>query len=178
MRNASAFNFKKNIRLTKKAVNFFHPLSIPVKAKLKHVSNKTVYKKALASYHYTNPNQAAKFVKRTSCNSLAVAISNQHKVYTSKPQLNFKVVKRVRNAVSVPLVLHSASKISNANIKTAISLSIAKINIHTKLCQAAIVAVKKNQNQPFLHLKRKVRKAVKKQALKKIKLFSSNSKAK
>lgn len=75
--------------------------------------------------------------------------------------MNFEVVKRVRDAVSVPLVLHGASGISDTDIKTAISLGIAKINIHTELCQAAMVAVKENQDQPFLHLEREVRKAVK-----------------
>ena len=126
---------------------------------------------------YTDPDQAAEFVERTGCDSLAVAIGNQHGVYTSEPQLNFEVVKRVRDAVSVPLVLHGASGISDADIKTAISLGIAKINIHTELCQAAMVAVKENQDQPFLHLEREVRKAVKERALEKIKLFGSDGKA-
>lgn len=91
--------------------------------------------------------------------------------------MNFEVVKRVRDAVSVPLVLHGASGISDADIKTAISLGIAKINIHTELCQAAMVAVKENRDQPFLHLEREVRKAVKERALEKIKLFGSDGKA-
>ena len=90
---------------------------------------------------------------------------------------DFEVVKRVRDAVSVPLVLHGASGINDADIKTAISLGIAKINIHTELCQAAMVAVKENQDQPFLHLEREVRKAVKERALEKIKLFGSDGKA-
>lgn len=61
--------------------------------------------------------RAAEFVERTGCDSLAVAIGNQHGVYTSEPKLNFDVVKRVRQAVSVPLVLHGASGISDADIK-------------------------------------------------------------
>ncbi|WP_159187926.1 class II fructose-bisphosphate aldolase, partial [Escherichia coli] len=185
MRDASAFDFEENIRLTKEAVDFFHPLGIPVEAELGHVGNETVYEEALAGYHYTDPDQAAEFVERTGCDSLAVAIGNQHGVYTSEPQLNFEVVKRVRDAVSVPLVLHGASGISDADIKTAISLGIAKINIHW-LCEnknhsgrfrAARVAVKKNQDQPVLHLEREVRKAVKERALEKIKLFGSDGKA-
>ena len=87
------------------------------------------------------------------------------------------MVKRVRDDFSVPLVLHCASGISDADIKTAISLGIAKINIHTELCQAAMVAVKENQDQTFLHLEREVRKAVKERALEKIKLFGSDGKA-
>ncbi|HDZ2215724.1 TPA: ketose-bisphosphate aldolase, partial [Klebsiella pneumoniae] len=96
MRDTSAFDFEENIRLTKEAVDFFHPLGIPVEAELGHVGNETVYEEALAGYHYTDPSQAAEFVERTGCDSLAVAIGNQHGVYTSEPKLNFEVVKRVR----------------------------------------------------------------------------------
>ncbi|MFH4825281.1 class II fructose-bisphosphate aldolase, partial [Klebsiella pneumoniae] len=149
----------------------------PVEAELGHVENETVYEEALAGYHYTDPSQAAEFVERTGCDSLAVAIGNQHGVYTSEPKLNFEVVKRVREAVSVPLVLHGASGISDADIKKAISLGISKINIHTELCQAAMAAVQENQNQPFLHVEREVRKAVKVRAMEKIKLFGSDGKA-
>ncbi|MCV5579990.1 class II fructose-bisphosphate aldolase, partial [Escherichia coli] len=59
MRDASAFDFEENIRLTKEAVDFFHPLGIPVEAELGHVGNETVYEEALAGYHYTDPDQAA-----------------------------------------------------------------------------------------------------------------------
>ncbi|UMX92563.1 class II fructose-bisphosphate aldolase [Escherichia coli] len=62
---------------------------------------------------------------------------------------------------------------SDTDIKTAISLGIAKINIHTELCQAAMVAGKKTVDQPFPHLEREVRKAVKERALEKIKPFGS-----
>lgn len=57
MRDASAFDFEENIRLTKEAVDFFHPLGIPVEAELGHVGNETVYEEALAGYHYTDPDQ-------------------------------------------------------------------------------------------------------------------------
>ncbi|XPE64957.1 class II fructose-bisphosphate aldolase [Shigella flexneri] len=56
------------------------------------------------------------------------------RVYTSEPQLNFEVVERVRDAVSVPLVLHGAWGWRDADIKTAISLGIAKLDINTELC--------------------------------------------
>jgi aspartate/glutamate racemase len=40
-----------------------------------------------------------------------------------------------------------------------------------------MAAVQENQNQPFLHVEREVRKAVKARALEKIKLFGSDGKA-
>lgn len=177
MRDASAFDFEENIRLTKEAVDYFRPLGIPVEAELGHVGNETVYEEALASYHYTDPSQAAEFVARTGCDSLAVAIGNQHGVYTSAPKLNFEVVEKVRAAVEVPLVLHGASGISDEDIRIAISLGITKINIHTELCLAAMDAVKENSQQPFLHLEREVRRSVKERALEKIYLFGSDGKA-
>lgn len=177
MRDASAFDFEENIRLTKEVVDYFHPRGIPVEAELGHVGNETIYEEALASYRYTDPGQAAEFVERTGCDSLAVAIGNQHGVYTSEPQLNFEVVERVRAAVSVPLVLHGASGIGDADIRTAISLGIAKINIHTELCQAAMEAIRDRVDQPFLAVERAVRDAVKQRALEKIVLFGTDGKA-
>ena len=177
MRDASAFDFEENIRLTKEAVDYFHPLGIPVEAELGHVGNETVYEEALAHYQYTNPEQAAEFVERTKCDSLAVAIGNQNGVYTSAPKLNFEVIKKVREAVSIPLVLHGASGISDDDIRQAIDLGIAKINIHTELCLAAMEAIQKNTDQPFLHVEREVRTAVKKRALEKIYLFKADGKA-
>ena len=177
MRDASAYDFEENIRLTKEAVDYFHPLGIAVEAELGHVGNETVYEEALAHYQYTDPGQAAEFVERTKCDSLAVAIGNQHGVYTSAPKLNFEVIKKVCEAVSVPLVLHGASGISDDDIRQAIDLGIAKINIHTELCQAAMEAIQKNAGQPFLHVEREVRTAVKERALEKISLFKADQKA-
>lgn len=177
MRDASAFDFEENIRLTKEVVDYFHPRGIPVEAELGHVGNETVYEEALADYKYTDPSQAAEFVKRTGCDSLAVAIGNQHGVYTSEPKLNFDVVEKVRNAVDIPLVLHGASGIGDEDIKKAISLGITKINIHTELCQAAMDAIRDNTDASFLELERAVRQAVKQRASEKITLFGAAGKA-
>ena len=177
MRDASAFDLEENIRLTKEVVDYFHPLGIPVEAELGHVGNETVYEEALASYKYTDPAQAAEFVARTGCDSLAVAIGNQHGVYTSEPKLNFEVVEKVRDAVSVPLVLHGASGIGDDDIRTAISLGITKINIHTELCLAAMHAIHICTADSFLELERAVRAAVKQRAAEKIILFGADGKA-
>ena len=53
------------------------------------MGNETVYEEALAGYHYTDPSRAAEFVERTGCDSLAVAIGNQHGVYTLRTQTEF-----------------------------------------------------------------------------------------
>jgi len=76
-----------------------------------------------------------------------------------------------------PLVLHGASGIGDEDIKKAISLGIAKINIHTELCQAAMEAINAHKDEPFLAVEREVRKAVKERAMYKIKLFGDDGRA-
>ncbi|MBP2642653.1 MAG: ketose-bisphosphate aldolase [Firmicutes bacterium] len=173
----SAQNFEVNIKLTKEVVDKFHPMGIPIEAELGHVGAETVYEEALANYGYTDPSQAAEFVERTNIDSLAVAIGNQHGVYSSEPQINLEILEKVRDTVSIPLVLHGASGIGDEDIKKCIARGITKINIHTELCQAAMSAIVINQKEPFLKLQQEVRKAVAKRAMEKIKLFGSYGKA-
>lgn len=176
MRDASASPFEENIRLTKEVVDYFHPLGVPVEAELGHVGNETVYEEALSAYQYTDPNQAAEFVQRTGCDSLAVAIGNVHGEYSSEPKIAFDVLEKVRNAVDIPIVLHGASCIPDHDVKTSISLGISKINIHTELCLAAMDAVRETKDSSFLELERAVRQAVKQRATEKIMLFGTDGK--
>lgn len=176
MRDASAEPFEENIRLTKEVVDYFHPLEIPVEAELGHVGNETVYEEALSAYQYTDPNQAAEFVQRTGCDSLAVAIGNVHGEYSSDPKIAFDVLEKVRDAIDIPIVLHGASCIPDKDVKTSISLGVSKINIHTELCLAAMNAVREKQNSSFLELERAVRQSVKQRAIEKIQLFGTEGK--
>ncbi|MBV7392028.1 class II fructose-bisphosphate aldolase [Enterococcus alishanensis] len=176
MRDASAEPLEENIRLTKEVVDYFHPLGIPVEAELGHVGNETVYEEALSAYQYTNPDEAAEFVNRTGCDSLAVAIGNVHGEYSSDPKIAFDVLKKVRELVDVPIVLHGASCIGDEDIKKAISLGVSKINIHTELCLAAMDAVRESSDKSFLELERAVRGAVKQRAKEKILLFGTDGK--
>jgi ketose-bisphosphate aldolase len=174
----SSQEFETNIKLTKEVVDKFHPMGIPIEAELGHVGAETIYEEALANYGYTDPSQAAEFVERTGIDFLAIAIGNQHGVYSSEPQINLEILEKVRATVAIPLVLHGASGISDEDVKKCIDRGITKINIHTELCQAAMIAVVANQNESFLKLQQEVRKAVAKRAMEKIKLFGSYGKAK
>lgn len=177
MRDASALPFEENVAEIKRCVDYFHPLNIPVEAELGHVGSETVYEEALAAYSYTDPAEAKEFVERTGCDSLAVAIGNVHGVYSSEPKIRFDILEEVAHAAKVPLVLHGASGIGDADIKTAISLGIAKINIHTELCQAAMEAVNAHTDKHFLVLQRAVRAAVCERARQKIRLFCAEGRA-
>ena len=53
---------------------------------------------------YTDPAQAAEFVERTGCGSLAIAVGNAHGPYVKTPQIDMQRIRDVRAAVDVPLV--------------------------------------------------------------------------
>ncbi len=178
MIDGSAYPFEENIRRTKEVVDRFHPMCIPVEGELGHVGAETNYEEALANYQYTDPSQAAEFVERTGLDSLAIAIGNQHGHYTAPPKINFEILAKVRDAVSIPLVLHGASGIGDEDIRRAIDLGITKINIHTELCEAAMDAIHAcPPDERYQGLNIKVRDAVQARAEEKIRLFGSNGKA-
>ncbi|MDR1766005.1 MAG: class II fructose-bisphosphate aldolase [Lachnospiraceae bacterium] len=178
MIDGSAYPFEENVRITKEVVDKFHPLCIPVEAELGHVGSETDYEEALSHYMYTKPEEAAAFVARTGIDSLAVAIGNQHGAYTAPPQINFGILEKVRSCVDIPLVLHGASGIPDADVRRAIGLGITKVNIHTELCEAALSAVETHEpGEGYQALNIRVRDSVQQRAEEKILLFGSDGKA-
>jgi len=81
----------------------------------------------------TDPDQAAEFVARTGIDCLAVSIGNAHGQYTTLPKFDFDRLERIHRAVSVPLVLHGGTGTPDADIRRAIALGIAKVNVATAL---------------------------------------------
>jgi fructose-bisphosphate aldolase class II len=84
----------------------------------------------------TDPGEAARFVAETGVESLAIAIGNAHGVYAGEPHLDFERLAALRDAVSVPLVLHGASGIADGDIRRCIDMGIRKINVNTEIRQA------------------------------------------
>lgn len=82
---------------------------------------------------YTDPSEASRFVDETGIDSLAVAIGTAHGFYKGKPKLDFDRLAQLRDAVSVPLVLHGSSGVPDEDVQRAISLGVCKVNFATEL---------------------------------------------
>ena len=177
MIDASSKPFEENVAAVKAVVDYCHPLGIPVEAELGHVGDEGEY--TLEGYGYTDPKQAAEFVSRTGIDFLAVAIGNQHGVYTAEPKINYEVLKAVREAVDVPLVLHGASGIPADDIRRCCREGITKINIHTDMLLEAVATLKEDLaagEKSYHTMSAHHTAAVKKVALEKIRLFGSDGK--
>ena len=91
---------------------------------------------------YTDPEEASRFVAETGIDSLAVAIGTAHGFYKGTPKLDFTRLGQLRDAVSVPLVLHGASGIPDEDVQHAIKLGICKVNFATELRVAYTQAIR------------------------------------
>ncbi len=113
MIDGSSLPYEENVALTRKVVEYAHPKNVWVEAELgklagveEHVSS--------AEHVYTDPDQAVDFVKRTECDSLAIAIGTSHGAYKFKgdAKLDFGRLETISAKLpQYPLVLHGASSV-------------------------------------------------------------------
>jgi len=130
----------------------------------------------------TDPAEARWFVTKTKVAAFAVAIGNAHGVPTRDEKLDFERLAAIRRRVTVPLVLHGASGTPAKDIRRAIKLGIAKINIDTDLRLAFTQALRQTlQHDPKLFDPRReldaARDAVSAIVKEKIILFGSKQRA-
>jgi fructose-bisphosphate aldolase class II len=82
---------------------------------------------------YTDPKEAVEFVKQTGIDALAVAIGTNHGQYQSKTDISFNQLKRINDAVDIPLVIHGGTGVKDEDVKKVIDLGIRKFNVGTEL---------------------------------------------
>jgi len=85
----------------------------------------------------TDPAEACQFVAQTGIDALAVAIGNAHGIYPGLPRLDFDRLAEISKAVATPLVLHGGSGTPDEDLRTAISLGVAKVNVASAQVKAA-----------------------------------------
>ncbi|QHI72859.1 class II fructose-1,6-bisphosphate aldolase [Aminipila terrae] len=168
MIDGSKHPFEENIALTKQVVEYAHSKGAVVEAELGKLAGvEDNIKVDARSATFTDPDEAAEFVKRTGVDSLAIAIGTSHGAYKFKgePYLDFERLKKIHELIpDTPLVLHGASTVlpefvARCNeyggnipgaqgvpedmITTATKYGICKVNIDTDLRLAMTAEVRK-----------------------------------
>ncbi len=139
MRDASKLPYEENVAETRKVVEACHAIGVPVEAeigRLGGVEEHVVVSEREAMM--SDPDECVRFVEDAGFDFLAVAIGNAHGFYKGEPKLDFDRLEAIQDAVPVPLVLHGASGIPDAQITRAVKLGICKINIDTEIRNAFI----------------------------------------
>lgn len=136
---------EENIRITQEAVRIARSVGVSVEGEVgvlgqlgveisKESKNK---EKAL-----TDPDEAFRFVKATGVDMLAVGIGTKHGLYSGKPEIDHKRLAEIANKAPVPLVMHGGTGVPDEDVKKAIELGIAKVNIDTQIRVAGIETLK------------------------------------
>lgn len=145
MFDGSRLPLEENIRRTQQAVDLARSYRVPVEAELGAVAgDEDNSKPEVTKEPFTDPQQAAQFVAETGVDSLAIAIGNAHGYYQEEPELDFERLRAIRDEVKLPLVLHGASGIPNADIQRAIEIGVCKINVNTDLRRAFFGALQQS----------------------------------
>ena len=176
MYDCSDKSFDENIKALREMTKYAHSKGVSVEAEIGHVGNAGCDGAADA---LTDPAEAKYFAEETGVDALAVAIGTAHGAYKSKPCLDFERLKKIREAVSVPLVLHGGSGLSEEDFKKTIEYGIAKVNIFTDVNCAAAKAAHDNykEGMGMTDLVQSIRNSVQAATENKMRIFGSCNKA-
>jgi tagatose 1,6-diphosphate aldolase GatY/KbaY len=136
--------FEDNIAITRRVVDLAAPVRIPVEAELGKVGGKEDDMSSEGGC--TDTNEAVEFVARTGIDSLAVAIGTAHGIYKKEPHLDIELLKKLQQALDIPLVLHGASGLSDDCVRECVANGICKVNFATELRIAYTKGVKEYLN--------------------------------
>lgn len=175
MFDGSRLSFEENIRQTQEVVRLAKQFDAQVEGEVGCVSGSEDY--VHSNEFKSDPEQVKQFVEETGIDSVAVAFGNAHGVPDPNEKLDFELLEKISKMIKIPLVFHGASSTPVADMKKAISLGIAKVNIDTDIRLAFSGAIKDFQDKhPDVYDPREImgsaKEAVRKVVESKIKLFS------
>lgn len=143
MIDASALPFQENVSLTKQVVTLAHASGVWVEGELGRMPGKEGLvgrgaedRNEPSDAFLTDPLEAAEFVRETGVDALAISVGTTHGSFRGKEGIRFPRLESIAQAVSVPLVLHGASGVPDAEIRRALQYRVAKVNIDTELREA------------------------------------------
>ncbi len=132
----------ENVAFTREIVQAARPLGATVEAELGKLTGSEDGASSEYLSQLTDPQVAGQFVRESGCASLAVSIGNVHGLTESPPHLDFERLEQIQQLVDVPLVLHGASGLPDADVLRAIELGVAKVNVNTEVRQAFLDALR------------------------------------
>ena len=167
MFDGSKLPLSENIKISKRVADYAHKFDASIETELGVLAGTEDKNTKSDKLLYTDPSIVKDFVKQTQTDSLAVAVGTSHGLHKRKStneKLRFDILKQIAtNIPKTPLVLHGASSIpqkfvntinkfggdlknaqgiSAEQLRQAISLHIAKINVDSDSRLAFTAAIR------------------------------------
>jgi ketose-bisphosphate aldolase len=140
MLDSTALPYAEHARLTRQVVEAAHPIGVAVEAELGALPDGSGELGGEVG-HMTDPDEAARFVAETGVDALAVSVGNIHILLDGQSPFDRPRLAALRQAVSVPLVLHGGSGFPDAAIPDALALGVAKVNFGSALKRAFLAGL-------------------------------------
>lgn len=137
--------FDENVRVTREVVEMAHARGASVEGEIGAMSgneNGDPSQGIADTTLYTDPAEAAEFVRRTGVDCLAASFGTVHGLYRREPKLDYDLIVRLRDAAGVPLVMHGGSGLKPEEYRACIERGVRKINYYTYAAKAALDAVR------------------------------------
>jgi len=148
--DGSKLGMEENIALVKKVKEYAGDR--PVEGELGYLrgSSEVQQKVEISSADYTKPEEAKDFVEQTGVDRLAVVFGNIHGIVTEqKEHLNIEHFKKIVEAIpNMPIVLHGASGLADAEVAEAIKAGVANVHFNTELRVAYAEGIEKAIHPP------------------------------
>ena len=159
MFDGSLFPYEENVAKTIKAVEYAHKVGASVEAEIGILGGREAGSGDAGPKiedMYTDPDLAKKFVDETGIDALAASFGTAHGFYKVAPKLDFDRIKRIKELVNLPLVMHGGSGVSEEDYRTAIGIGIRKVNYYSYMGKAGVTGVKNylathDNNADFFH---------------------------
>jgi len=167
--------FEENVRATARVAELSHACGIPVEAELGKIPRIPELKasieksddsaeipalfKARTRTLYAQTELVEEFIRRTDCDSLAVACGSIHGMREAVQPLDLAHLEKLSTRAGIPLVLHGSSGVvrsaedarvcgislakSEGGIKEAVEYGISKVNVSTVLQATFITALRR-----------------------------------
>lgn len=138
MFDGSELPVDENIEVTREVVAIAHARRAGAEAELGHVGVGSSYQAYGAQGRgFTDPATVERFVAETGVDCLAVAVGTAHGHYEGEARVDLVLLREIAQRVALPLVMHGGSGVPDEQVRAAIGLGVAKVNIATDLFIAA-----------------------------------------
>lgn len=121
---------------------------------------------------YTEPDAAVQFVNDTGIDALACAFGTAHGFYKAEPKLDFERLSKIHSLISVPIVMHGGSGVSERDYREVIKRGVRKVNYYTYMAAAGGEAVSGKSYKQFHDALLDGKAAMKENVKKAIRVFS------
>ena len=143
MYDGAALPYDRNVATTAEAARITHDAGLWLESELGEIGGKASQSSSAHAPHVrTDPDEAAAYVAATGVDALAVAVGSSHAMTSTTAELDLDLVRRLAEAVPVPLVLHGSSGVSDEGLAAAVRAGLVKINVGTQLNIAYTAAVR------------------------------------